>query len=58
MLQHFVLLHHRALVALKLQTGNFIYSALYPQIPWGKTLTRRFWEALSHLTEALVYGKN
>jgi len=27
---------------LKLQTGEFIYSALYPQIPCGKTLTRRF----------------
>jgi len=24
---------------LKLQTGKFIYSALYPQIPHGKTLT-------------------
>jgi len=27
---------------LKLQTGKFIYSTLYPQIPRGKTLTRRF----------------
>jgi len=26
MLQHFVLLHHRAEVALKLQTAKFIYS--------------------------------
>jgi len=24
---------------LKLQTGKFIYSTLYPQIPHGKTLT-------------------
>jgi len=31
MLQHFVSLHHRAQVALKLQTGKFNYSALYPQ---------------------------
>jgi len=58
MLQHFLLLHHRASVGLKLQTGKFIYNALYSQIPRGKTLTRRFWEALSHLTEALVYEKN
>jgi len=43
---------------LKLQTGKSIYSALYPQIPRGKMLTRRFWEALSHLTEALIYKKN
>jgi len=34
------------------------YSALCPQIPRGKTLTRRFWEALSHLTEAQAYEKN
>jgi len=26
---------------LKLQTGKFICSALYPQIPRGNTLTRR-----------------
>jgi len=43
---------------LKLQTGKLIYSALYPQVPRGKTLTCWFWEALSHLTEALVCEKN
>jgi len=43
---------------LKLQTGNFIYSAAYPQIPRGKTLTRRLLQALPHLTEVLVCKRN